>query len=1034
MSAIIPIGQLERETQNRVVRLFQNTLGYRYLGDLRSENNQNIREDDLRTWLAGRGVPDGWINTAIALLQKENYIGGGRRLYDANQEIYRLLRYGVKVKTGVGENTQTVWLIDWDNPHNNDFAIAEEVSIQGVEYDKRPDVVLYVNGIALAVLELKRSFISVAEGIRQNLSSQHKDFAEHFFTTVQLVMAGNDTQGLRYGVIETIEKYYLQWKEDGKPQGDLDTDLQCLCDKPRFLELIYDFMVFDAGIKKTCRHNQYFGIKAAQAKIAKREGGIIWHTQGSGKSLTMVWLAQWILEQGGGNRVLVITDRTELDEQIQMVFENTSHSIHRTRSGRDLVSTLNRHQPSLVCSLVHKFGRKGAEDEKDDDDDAELNDYLRDIRARAGDFSPKGNLFVFVDECHRTQSGKLHEAMKALLPEAVFIGFTGTPLLKSDKKKSVEVFGGYIHTYKFDEAVKDGVVLDLLYEARDIEQSLSSHKRIDEWFEAKTRGLTDIAKTQLKQRWGTMRKLLSSKNRLEKIVDDILLDMETKPRLSSGHGNAILVCSSVYQACQTYELFSETSLKDKVAIVTSFKPNANAIKGGMSGNGQSEEEYKYKIYRKMIAEYFRLPENQIGDKEAEQFEISVKERFTKQPAQMKLLIVVDKLLTGFDAPSATYLYIDKPMADHNLFQAICRVNRLDGDGKTYGYVVDYRDLFKSLEKAFTDFTQGAFGEYEAEDVEGLLQDRLSIAKADLETAWEAVQMIVEPVLAPKDLPAYKAYFCGQDSHTNIAPEYQARRLAFYQAVVKLIRAYAAIANELVLAGYDENEAAAWRERVEKFTQLRDDVKMASGDYVDLKAVDADMRYLINQYVRAEDSEKIADFENKGLLQLLVEKQGQIGGDLPPDIAADPNGMAETIENNVRRKIVDENPINPKYYEKMSVLLDELIEQRRQEMLDYQEYLHKIAELAEQVITPPQSHYPKTVNTAGKQALFDNFCQNEEWVNRLHHAIQANKQDGYLNNKLKQKHLKNKLKPFFDEQGLNADDVFELIAKQAEYQA
>ena len=1031
MSTTIPIGQIERKTQNRVVKFFQNTLNYRYLGDLNGQDNKNIREDDLTTWLAKRGVSAELINGAITLLQKENYVGGGRRLYDANQAIYRLLRYGAKVKTGVGEQTQTVWLIDWDNPHNNDFALAEEVSIKGVAYNKRPDLVLYVNGIALAVIELKRSSVSVSEGIRQNLSSQHKDFAEAFFTTVQLVMAGNDTQGIRYGVIETGEKYYLQWKEDGKIQGDLDTDLQSLCEKSRFLALIHDFMVFDAGIKKTCRPNQYFGIQAAQAKIANNEGGIIWHTQGSGKSLTMVWLAPWILEQGGGSRVLIITDRTELDEQIEKVFSNTNHTIYRTKSGGDLLGVLNEHQPSLICSLVHKFGRKGAEDEQDN---SELNDYLREIKARAGDFAPKGKLFVFVDECHRTQSGKLHEAMKMLLPEAVFIGFTGTPLLKSDKKKSVEVFGGYIHTYKFDEAVKDGVVLDLLYEARDIEQSLSSPKRIDDWFENKTRGLTDIAKTQLKQRWGTMQKLLSSKNRLEKIVDDILLDMDSKPRLSDGRGNAILVCSSVYQACQTYELFSETSLKDKVAIVTSFKPNANAIKGELSGNGQSEEEYKYKIYRKMIADYFRLPENQIGDKETEQFEIDVKKRFIEQPAQMKLLIVVDKLLTGFDAPSATYLYIDKPMADHNLFQAICRVNRLDGNSKTYGYIVDYRDLFKSLEQAFTDFTQEAFGEYEAEDVKGLLQDRLAIAKADLETAWEAVQMIVENVLAPKDLPAYKAYFCGQDTHSNIAPEYQARRLAFYQAVVKLIRAYSAIANELVLAGYSESEAVAWRERVEKFTQLRDDIKMASGDYVDLKAIDADMRYLINQYVRAEDSEKIADFENKGLLQLLVEKQENIQEDLPPNIASDPNGMAETIENNVRRKIVDENPINPKYYEQMSVLLDELIEQRRQEMLDYQDYLRKIAQLAEQVICPPQSHYPKTINTAGKQAIFDNFCQDEHWVNRLHNAIQAHKQDGYLNNKMKQKHLKNQLNPLFDEQGLNADDVLALIIKQTEYHA
>lgn len=689
---------------------------------------------------------------------------------------------------------------------------------------------------------------------------------------------------------------------------------------------------------------------------------------------------------------------------------------------------LAKDSPALICSLVHKFGRKGVEN---DQDDTELTEYLNDIRSQAGIFSPKGNLIVFVDECHRTQSGKLHEAMKMLLPHAIFIGFTGTPLLKADKKKSIEVFGGYIHTYKFNEAVKDGVVLDLLYEARDIEQSLSSSDKVDKWFEAKTKGMTDIAKTQLKQRWGTMQKLLSSKNRLEKIVDDILLDMETKPRLSDGYGNAILVCSSVYQACQTYELFSHTSLKDKVAIITSFKPNASTIKSGLTGNGQSEEQYKYDTYRKMLADYFRQPENKMGEQQAEQFEIEVKKRFIEQPAQMKLLIVVDKLLTGFDAPSATYLYIDKPMADHNLFQAICRVNRLDGESKEYGYIVDYRDLFKSLEKAFNDFTQEAFANYEAEDIVDLLRNRLDEAKKDLEIAWEAIEMIVTDIPAPKDLTAYKRFFCGQNSVENLQADYQTRRLAFYQAVVKLIRTYTAIANEMDKAGYSETEARTWLERVKKFTDLRDEIKMASGDYVDLKAYDADMRYLINQYVRAEDSELLTAFENIGLLQLLIKSQES--GVLPNEIKQNPN-MAETIENNVRRKIVETNPINPQYYEKMSVLLDELIEQRKKEKLDYQTYLQKIAELTHKVIYPQSQHYPKTIDSKGKQAIFDNVAQDENWVNRLHTAIQENKQTDYLTSKIKQRKLRQCLQPLFDEKNVNCDEVLDLIMKQEEYWA
>lgn len=1029
MTPIIPINQKEKATQKRVIDLFKKELKYRYLGDLTGLDNKNVREDDLRAWLGTRGVADNLINETIKEFNKINYIGNGRRLYDANEDIYQKLRYGIKVKTGVGEQTQTVFFVDWHNPLNNDFAIAEEVSIKG-ENNKRPDIVLYINGIAMAVLELKRSSISVGEGIRQNLTNQRTDFIAPFFNTIQFVMAGNDAEGLRYGVIETGEKYYLTWKDEINPAsviGDLYHDLKCLCDKNRLIELIYDFMVFDDGIKKTCRPNQYFGIKSAQEKLKQKQGGIIWHTQGSGKSLTMVWLASWILEQGKNNRVLVITDRTELDEQIEKVFKNTNHSVYRTQSGKDLLEVLNKNEHALMCSLVYKFGRNGA---KDEDDDSELNEYLADIVKRAGDFNPKGNIVVFVDECHRTQSGKLHEAMKSLLPSAIFIGFTGTPLLKSDKKQSVEVFGGFIHRYQFDEAVKDGVVLDLLYEARDIEQSLSSSKKIDEWFELKTRGLTNLAKNQVKQRWGTMQKLMSSKNRLEKIADDILMDMETKPRLSDGSGNAILVCSSVYQACQTYEIFSRTSLKGKVAIITSFKPNAGAIKG--EGNIVGEEQYKYDIYRKMLAEYFQKSESQLTDKDPETFETEVKKRFIKQPAQMKLLIVVDKLLTGFDAPSATYLYIDKKMADHNLFQAICRVNRLDGESKTYGYIIDYRDLFKSLEQAFNDFTAEAFADFEKEDIQGLLQDRLSVAKKDLQNAWEAICLIDENILAPKDLNAYKAYFCGKDSFENLDEIHQTRRLSFYQAVAKFVRAFSQISGELVQAGFNEQEAKEWHERVEKYTKLKESIKIASGDYVDFKTVDADMRYLINQYVKAEDSEVLGNFENMGLLELLVNKTKELGDNLPKTLSTDKNSMAETIENNVRKKIVESNPINPKYFEKMSALLDELIEQRKKESIDYESYLKKVAEIARQVINPSNAQYPASIDGAGKRALFDNLCQDDEWVNRLHNAIQANKQDDYLNNVMKQRRLKSTLQSLIDEKGLDINEAFDLIVKQVEY--
>ena len=289
------VGAIERFTQNRIVNLFQNQLGYEYLGDWKDHDNKNIEPNLLKPFLQRQGYSDKLIERALRELYLAAALGDGRSLYVANKDVYSLLRYGIKAKEGAGEQNQTVWLINWAKPEKNDFAIAEEVTVKG-NNTKRPDVVLYINGIAVGVIELKRSIIGLTEGIRQNLLNQRKEFIRPFFTTMQLVMAGNDTQGLRYGTIETSEKYYLEWKEDGGI-GDykLDRHLSLMCEKHRLLELIHDFIVFDAGDKKTCRQNQYFGIKEAQDYIRRRQGGIIWHTQGSGKSLTMVWLTKWIL-------------------------------------------------------------------------------------------------------------------------------------------------------------------------------------------------------------------------------------------------------------------------------------------------------------------------------------------------------------------------------------------------------------------------------------------------------------------------------------------------------------------------------------------------------------------------------------------------------------------------------------------------------------------------------------------------------------------------------------------------------------------
>ena len=766
------VGQREKMTQQRVIKLFVQELGYTYLGDFSDRQNSNIEEEFLMKYLIRKGYSLPLINRALKEL-KDVAANQSLNLYDLNEQTYKKLRYGVKVSENIGQHKRTLQFVDWEHPLENDFYIAEEVTVHDVE-TKRPDLVLYINGIAFAVIELKRSTISMAEGIRQNLTNQRKDMIMRFFATVGLVFAGNDSEGLRYGTTGTQEKYYLSWKEDISAKDRvsveirnqiekypirLDKNLISLCQKERFVEILHNFIVYDDGTKKTCRPNQFFGNMAVRDNVLRREGGIIWHTQGSGKSLTMVWLSKWIKENITDSRILIITDRDELDIQIEQVFAGVSEKVVRIRRGSELVQKINDTSPVVMCSLIQKCGRK----KKNQSEETDYVGYIEEIqKSLPENFSPKGDFYVFVDECHRTQSGKLHQAMKLILPKATFIGFTGTPLMKKDKEKSIEVFGPYIHRYKFDEAVRDKVILDLRYEAREIEQNVVEQDKIDAWFEAKTRGLTGVAKAKLKQRWGNLQKIFSSKARLGQIVADIVFDMETKPRLHDGRGNAMLVASGIHQACKFYELFQETELRGKCAVVTSYEPTAADIRTETVGDeGETEALEQYEIYKKML-----------DGKDPKAFEKEVKEKFIKQPDQMKLLIVVNKLLTGFDAPPATYLYIDKTLQDHGLFQAICRVNRLDGEDKDFGYIIDYKDLFRSLEKAVSNYTSEAFDCYDKEDVSGLLTNRLDRAKEQLEDALEALRALCEPVEMPQNDVDYIHYFCGSNTEAFDLDELQ----------------------------------------------------------------------------------------------------------------------------------------------------------------------------------------------------------------------------------------------------------------------
>ncbi len=1028
------IDQIEKATQNRVIKFFVDKLHYTYLGDLHDRENSNIMQEHLYAYLTGKGgYSDKLARRAIdELVRTAGNLQHG--LYDANKEVYRLLKYGAKVVEEAGEAPKTVFFLNFSDIAQNDFAIAEEVTVVG-ENTKRPDIVVYVNGIALAVIELKRSSVSVAEGIRQNLTNQKAHFIEKFFTTMQFCMAGNDSEGLRYGTLLTPEKHYYEWKDDGFTEfahersetdalieeksrdieNPLDKQIFAMFYKKRFLDLIQNFVIFDKGIKKVCRYNQYYALKRAQHRLTEeKRGGIIWHTQGSGKTLSMIWLSKWILANNPNARVLIVTDREELDDQIEKAYKGVDENIVRTKSGEDLVNKLNSYEHPLICSLIHKFGKNGGEAT-----DKDIDKYIEEIKkALPKDYSAKGDFVVFVDECHRTQSGKLHAAMKTIIPNGIFVGFTGTPLLKKDKKTSLETFGGYIHTYKFDEAVRDKVVLDLRYEYRDVPQEIKSQDKIDAWFDIHTKGLTPHAQAKLKSKWATMQKVLSSRSRLEKIALDVHFDFQTQPRLMDGNGNAMLVADSVYSACKYYEIFQQIGLK-KCAIITSYEPQASDLRTETVSDEEETEIFeKYEIYQKML-----------DGQSAEDFEKEAKRKFIEEPANMKLLIVVDKLLTGFDAPPCTYLYIDKAMHDHGLFQAICRVNRLDDESKDFGYIVDYKQLFGDLADAINTYTAGAFEDYDAEDVAGLIKDRTEEAKKYFLDTLDALDELCEGVVMPRVELDYIHYFCGENGVDLDNDEVYARsREKLYKLVSRLVRAYAEFKPRMDDADISSDDQAKFAERVNTYIKLREVIGRASGDFLDFKQFEPGMRYLIDNYIVADDAEKIAIFDDFTLLDFIIEQEDKLNNG-----GKEQESAAEAIENNIRKKVVQKIVINPAYYSKMSEVLEQLILDRKRGVIAYKHLLERYLELAKNVSTPEENeHYPESIRKSGAmRAFYDNCGEDEQLAIRLHKAVMTSKMDGFRNNPTKENRIKRELYKILKDEDM-VERLYKIVVEQEEY--
>lgn len=1038
------VNELEIKTQERILhKIFEGKLDYIYLGNFEDrENNSNIEEELLLKFLVKK-YPEEIAKKAIIELKKVAH-NESKSLYEVNKEVYELLKYGKGITLYVGEKERKVYFIDYEDYTNNDFYVAEEVTIIG-QNEKRPDIVIYVNGIAIGVIELKRSTVSINEGIRQNLDNQSPKFIERFFTTVQFIVAGNDTEGLKYATTKTPAKYYLPWIEDEKAIGKLhekvkgiidkkdlliDQQLPALFEKERLIDLIDNFIIFDGETKKVPRYNQYFGVSNAREFAIKHEGGIIWHTQGSGKSLSMVLIAKWILSNIDNSRILIFTDRKELDKQIKDVFSNAGERIYRAKSCNDLLQSLNDYTKGrIICSLIHKVGTY-----VDEESDKHYADYIKELNKYKNEaYSAKGDIFVFVDECHRTQAGVLHDEMKRILPNATFIGFTGTPLMKKSKATTLEKFGKYIHTYKFDQAVKDGIVVDLCYESRNVEQRINNPKKIDEWFEAKTAGLNEFAKQKLKERWGTLQKVTSSEARLEEIVKDIIFDFEKIPRLEQGQGTAILAVSQIYEACRYWEIFQAKGFR-KCAIISSYTPYISDIKGEEDGEfTESDKQKIYEIYNKMWdkSKYPKLRSDNERDDYTQCFEDDAIHKFIHTPSEMKVLIVVSRLLTGFDAPSATYLYIDKEMQDHGLFQAICRVNRLD-KGKDLGYIVDYKNIFKNIEGAVEDYTTGAFDNFDKEDITGLLKNRLESGKQRLDKALKRVKSICEPVENPKGTLEMLHYFIAEDldtvseSREEKLKNTEARRKEFYEAVSHLVISYTNIADEMTKAGYTKEEINRIKQDVKYYNNARDEIMKSAGDYIELKNYDSSMRYMIDNYINADSSESQYKLEEATLLDIIVENGlEKATKTMPKSMRENKKAMALAIENNIAATIIDKQNQNPRYYSKMSELLNELIEKEKEQNLDYQEYIKQLIELVKKIKKPEESGaYPEKIHNIRLRGLYDILDKDEQKTIMIYDYLNANVSRDFMESKMKQRELRMYLRIWIEDEA-KEEEIFNL---------
>lgn len=856
-------------------------------------------------------------------------------LMSANEEITDFLYYGTTFEEKLSDGTKKSFsfkYIDWENIENNRFYFTDEFEVEkmdlhGKEKHKRPDIVIFINGIPLASIELKKSSVSAEEGVSQTIRNQREDNIPHFFKFTQLLMAGN-THEFRYATTGTPAKFWAVWNEEenlsselnnlieGRMVNRLDENIYSLLKKDRFLDILYQYTLFDNKVKKVARYQQYYAIKKTLNRIKEfnpdgsRHGGLIWHTQGSGKSLTMVMLAKAIQRKVHNAKIIIVTDRKALDQQIKDTFKATDVDVIKANSGAELCKLLKTDRSAVITTIVNKF-------ESAANENVILNNP---------------NIFILVDESHRSQYGSLNAKMKRTFPLGCFIGLTGTPLMKKEKN-SIDKFGGMIHKYTIDSAVKDKAVLPLLYDGRLVEQNVTNENALNKRFEILARGLNDEQKEDLKKKWSRFKEVASSERRLWEVAIDI--NEHFKNNWKNTGFKAMFATSSKYEAVKYHQIFQEIGEIETAFIIS--PPDDR------EGNEEVEDEN-----RSLIVNEWRKVLKQYGDED--RYETCMKDEF-KSDHGVEILIVVDKLLTGFDAPRATTLYLDKELKDHTLLQAIARVNRLF-DEKDYGYIIDYRGLLGNLDRALT--TYSTFENFDEEDIAGALID-IKEEINNVKSYYSHLQNFFRDIKNKTDREEYEVYL-----------EDNKLRKDFYELLKCYSKALKYAFSSEKIYEYLENELEKYKKALKFYNDLRASVRVRYHEAIDFGKFEKEMQKMLDTFIDSygvSKLSKIVDIFNVEFGQEVERLEGK-------------RAKADTIRSAVSKTIAEKYNENPALYQPLAEKIKKTLEEYKSKRISEDDYLKSMEEVLSSLKKghhTTQENYPEQIkNNLKVQKLYDNL--------------------------------------------------------------